>query len=159
MWSRTISVCIGPNYRTDKWSFNLSRYNNFPLWYDAQTGCGTHSTFFPVGIGGSFSGTKVAWVWRWTLTTIWLDFTPQTSSGHVAKLGADKFIFTFSPNNTNSTYSENMALKQTKLIIYFQHTKIIYTISILLQPIFLKITWYNFHAFQRFITVKVFNIL
>ena len=65
---------------------------------------------------------------------------PQISSGHVAYLGADKFIFTFNPKNTNSIYSENMALKQTKLIIYYQHTKIIYTVSILLQPIFLKIT-------------------
>jgi len=40
----------------------LSRYNNFPLWDDAQTGCGTYSTFFPGGIGGSFSGPKAAWV-------------------------------------------------------------------------------------------------
>jgi len=33
-----------------------------------------------------------------------------------------------------------MALKQTKLIIYHQHTKTVYTVSILSQPIFLKIT-------------------
>jgi len=75
MWSQTISVCIGPSYRMDKWNFILSRDNSFPLWYDAQTGCGNHSTFFPVGIGGCFSGAKAACVWR-TLTTIWLDFTP-----------------------------------------------------------------------------------
>jgi len=46
----------------DKWNLTLSRYNSFPLWYDAQTGCGTHSTFFAVGIGGCCSGAKAAGV-------------------------------------------------------------------------------------------------
>jgi len=43
--------------------------NDLFFWHRFQTGSGAHPAFYPMGIGDSFPGGKVAGAWSWSFTS------------------------------------------------------------------------------------------
>jgi hypothetical protein len=61
-----------PTVWTSKGSEFKSRCGQeFSLLHVVQTGSGVHPSSYPIGTGGSFSGSKATGVWSWPLTSNW----------------------------------------------------------------------------------------
>jgi hypothetical protein len=71
--SRNSSVSTALGYGLDDRGSRiqfLAVAGDFSLHHRVQNGSGAHPASYPMGIGGSFPGSKAAGVWNWPLTSI-----------------------------------------------------------------------------------------